>query len=210
MQLLRQGLCFAIEATLNKVVPYDISYKRKWQPLQAKTIAVNLTDLQTRLLFRYQNDSFQVYSDDTCKADVTLTGTSMDFFKVALESRQNEAAALQSGIHFEGQVALGQAFAEAIQSMDIDWEEALAQQTDDIFAHRAAQGLRSLTNFADSFFKTVSANFTEYVQEEARLTPTAIEVENFYSDLRELRQDADRIKAKVQKFILTAQTKTAE
>ena len=47
MQLLRQGLCFAIEATLNKVVPYDISYQRKWQPLLAKTNAVNLTDLHT-------------------------------------------------------------------------------------------------------------------------------------------------------------------
>ena len=210
MQFLRQGLCFAIEATLNKVVPYDISYQEKWQPLEAKTIAVKLSDLQLRLLFRYQNQSFQVFSDETSDADVVLTGTSFDFVKVALESRENEAAALQSGIHFEGQVALGQAFADAIQSMDIDWEEALAEQTDDIVAHRAAQGLKAIASFADSFFKTTSANFTEYVQEEARLTPTQIEVENFYSDLRDLRQDADRLKAKVQKFILTSQPNAAE
>ncbi len=206
MQLLTQGLCFTIEATLNRLVPYDLSYVEKWQPLDGKTIAMNLTDVNTRILFRYQNQCFAIFSDENSTADVSLTGTSFDFFKVALESRDNEAAAVQSGIHFEGQVAVGQKFAAALQSMDIDWDEALAQQTNDIFAHRASQGLKVMAEFASAFVDTTRRNFTEYVQEEARLTPTKIEVENFYSDLRELRTDVDRLKAKCQRLMLTTQS----
>lgn len=206
MQILTQGLCFTIETTLNRLVPYDPAYQQKWQPLDGKTIAMNLSDLDTRLLFRYQNQCFAVFSDDSSEADVSLTGTSFDFFKVALESKSNEAAAMQSGIHFEGQVALGQKFASAIQSMDIDWEEALAQHSGDIFAHRATQGLKLVANFASSLLQTTASNFTEYVQEEAQLTPTKIEVENFYSDLREVRKDTDRLKAKVQRLLLTTQS----
>ena len=206
MQFVTQSLCFGIETTLNRLVPYDLAYQEKWQPLEGKTIAMNLSDLGIRLLFRYQNNCFAVFSDDSTEADVSLTGTSFEFFKVALESQSNEAAAMQSGIHFEGQVALGQKFANAIQSMDIDWEEGLAQHTGDIFAHRASQGLKMVAEFANSFLQTTTSNFTEYVQEEAQLTPTKIEVENFYSDLRDLRKDADRLKAKIQRLLLTTQS----
>ena len=200
MNPIQQGLCFAIEAGLNQLIPYDVGYKDKWQDLENKTIALNIKDIQTRFCVRYQSNVFSVVVSDDTEADVTLTGYSWDFFKVAIESQTNEAAAMNSDIHFEGQVALGQKFANSLQSLDIDWEEILSEPVGDIMARRTIQVLKTGASFIDSLAKTSMTNFTEFVQEEARVTPSQIEVENFYQDLRVLRSDVERLNARINRL----------
>jgi ubiquinone biosynthesis protein UbiJ len=200
MNPLQQAICFAIETGLNQLVPYDPGFETKWQTLEGKTVAVNITDWQSQFCVHYQNQVFSVSADSELATDVTLTANSWDFFKVALESHSNEAAAMNSNIHFEGQVSVGQTFANCLQTIDIDWEELLAQPFGDVMARRASNLVRSAGEFFDAFLTTSQRNFTEYMQEEIQLTPTPIEVENFLSDLRQIRTDIDRLSARVQQL----------
>ena len=196
-----QALCFALEAGLNELLPFDPNYQKNWSQLENKTIAVVLSDLDIKIQVRYQNDNFRVFSQSEQPADVTLTATSWDFIQTALEQKTSDSPTINSAIHFEGQVAVGQIFAQCLQATRIDWEEILAQPLGDIAARRLSNLIR---DFDDWFTETRHAsrhNLREYLQEEARLLPTRIEVENFYSSLSELRRDTERLQARIDKLL---------
>lgn len=201
MQPITQALCFALEAGLNELLPFDPNYKENWSKLDNKTIAVTFSDLGITIQVRYQNENFRVFSESSQKADVTLTASTWDFMQTALEQKTSDTPTINSAIHFEGQVAVGQVFAQCLQATRIDWEEILAQPLGDIAARRLSNLIR---DFDDWFTETRHAsrhNLREYLQEEARLLPTRIEVENFYSSLSELRRDTERLQARIDKLL---------
>jgi len=197
MSPITQGLAFAIETGLNQLLPFDPGYQQKWASLDQKTVAVELKDLNSTFYIRYQSEVFAVHTEYAHDVDVKLSADSWDFFRAAIEQQNNDAAALNSNIHFEGQIGVGQTFANCLQSIEIDFEEIMAQSMGDIMAHRTANLFDSIGAFVKEAVATTETNFTEYVQEEALLVPTKIEVENFYDDLRQLRSDCDRLFARV-------------
>jgi ubiquinone biosynthesis protein UbiJ len=88
-----------------------------------------------------------------------------------------------------------------ITNLDIDWEEALARQTGDVLAYQIHQRVRAAGVFfqqtADSLLQTSS----EYLREEARLTPTQVEFEQFQTQLGELKHDVERAQARLQQIL---------
>ena len=101
-----------------------------------------------------------------------------------------------NNIRFEGNVAIGQKFAQLFGELNIDWEEALSDVMGDIFAHRTANATRHAGNWLKEVLVTTQENITEYLQEELQVTPATIELENFYDDLADLRADSVRLLAR--------------
>ena len=201
MQPFTQALCFALETGLNELLPFDPNYQHNWSKLENKTIAVCFSDLDIKIQVRYQNDTFRVFSESQHDADVTLTATTWDFLQTAMEQQSSESPTINSAIHFEGQVAVGQIFAQCLQATRIDWEEILAQPLGDIAARRVSNLFRGLDDWLRQTTHASRHNLREYLQEEARLLPTRIEVENFYTSLNDLRRDTDRLQARIDSIL---------
>ncbi|MBT8449549.1 MAG: SCP2 sterol-binding domain-containing protein [Gammaproteobacteria bacterium] len=201
MQPITQAICFALETGLNELLPFDPNYQHNWSQLDNKTIAVCFSDLEVKVQVRYQNEVFRVFSESEHPADVTLTATTFDFLQTALDQKDSTTPTISSAIHFEGQVAVGQAFAQCLQATRIDWEEILAQPFGDIAARRLANLVRGFDNWFTETRHASRHNLREYLQEEARILPTRIEVENFYSDLSDLRRDTERLQARIDSLL---------
>ena len=203
---LTQAICFALEAALNELLPFDPNYQENWSKLDNKTIAIHFSDLDIKIQVRYQNDNFRVFSQSEQPADVTLTATTWDFMQTALEQKDNASPTITSAIHFEGQVAVDQVFAQCLQATRIDWEEILAQPFGDIAARRISNLVRGFDEWFTETRHASRHNLREFLQEEARLVPTRIEVENFYEDLAELRRDTERLQARIDSHLVRSES----
>ncbi len=187
-------LAGAVEISLNRVLPLDPSYQAKLKTISGRVIAIVLTDWNVELFFLPDEHQITVLSSYEGKPNVKLMGKSWDFFSMGISQFIDESEMTSdSGIHFEGDVATGQKFEQLFKGLNIDWEEALSDVTGDIFAHQAAHIAKKAGAWFKEIFENTQDNLGEYVQEELRLTPTKIEVENFFDDLSELENRANNL-----------------
>jgi len=198
---IKSSLAGAIEISLNKVLPFDPDYINKLASINNKVINICLLDWQLQLFFLPQEYSFLVLSSYQGESDVKLEGNSWDFFSLGIHQISNkDGPELQSNIRFEGDISTGQKFETLFKSLNIDWEEILATSTDDFFAHHATRAVKKANRWFSDFFQSSQENFSEYIREEVRITPSKIEVMNFYDDLKELEAKAERLLQRSQQF----------
>jgi len=187
-------LAGVIEITMNRVLPLDPGYKDKLAKLSGRVIAISLTDLKVELFFLPDDYQFTVLSDFSGIPNVKLSGTSRDFFHMSINKyAANADDEFDSHIHFEGDVVTGQRFEKLFAELDVDWEEALADVMGDVFAHQAANIVRHAGNWFKEAFSNSQENLTEYMQQELKLTPAKIELENFYTDIATLTTDSEQL-----------------
>jgi len=86
---------------------------------------------------------------------------------------------------------------QILSHIDIDWEEQLSRLVGDTPATFISKGLCTAINFGKSILDSIKRNTEEYVHHEAKLCPTREDLELFYNDVATLRNDVDRLEAKL-------------
>jgi ubiquinone biosynthesis protein UbiJ len=132
--------------------------------------------------------------------DATISGRLMALVNLASVD-DKVSTSIQERVDFNGKVALAQKMQGILAGLDIDWEEALAEHTGDVLAFQIHQRARNLGKWlrqsADSLLQTSS----EYLREEARLSPTGVEFDVFQSQLTELKHDVARTEVRLQHLL---------
>ncbi|WP_144392963.1 ubiquinone biosynthesis accessory factor UbiJ [Pleionea sediminis] len=189
----------ALEKVINHWVFLDPEISEKRKPLIQKRVAIKLTDWNLTYVFDFNEESIAIDTQVEAPSQVTLSGTSFAFFNMARQEHGGDAL-FKGDIHFEGEVGTAQLFQAFWQSIDVDWEEELSKYTGDIVAHHAGNFVRSAHKTLKNFFITAQQNVSEYVREEANMSPSPIEVELFYNELDDLKSDIDRLASRIEKL----------
>jgi ubiquinone biosynthesis protein UbiJ len=103
-------------------------------------------------------------------------------------------------VRIRGDMDVGSEFARVLKSVEIDWEELLARVVGDISAHEIGNLLREVGGWARRTGDALRMDVSEYLQEEARVVPTRIELESFLDEVDTLRSDVDRLEARVRRL----------
>lgn len=104
------------------------------------------------------------------------------------------------GVEFRGDVAVVHALRRLVGGLEIDWEEQLAKITGDVVAHQIGQTVGGLFGWFEHVRRTAEANLGEYLTEESRQLPPAAEISAFLDDVDRLRQDTDRLQARIERL----------
>jgi ubiquinone biosynthesis protein UbiJ len=171
--------------------------------LQDKTIAISITGTGLTFYFLPAPEGVQVLSHYEGNVDTHLTGTPLGFARLALNNRED--ALFQGAVKIEGDTDTGQAFQDLLSGVDWDWEEQLSRVTGDVVAHQAGKLARQAKQFLGDSRDTLAEDCSEYLQEEARLLPTQIEVDYFLADVDQLRDDVERLEARVKRLLKAAE-----
>jgi ubiquinone biosynthesis protein UbiJ len=132
------------------------------------------------------------------KPDTLLTGTPASLFRLAVIHSGDQL--FDSGVEFHGDTEKGERFRDILASVDIDWEELLSRLMGDSIAHQIGNVARSVTAAASRGLTSLEKDVSEYLREESRLVPTAIEVDNLLEEIDTLRLDTDRLEARIQRL----------
>ncbi len=160
--------------------------------MQGHCIAIDIIDLDFQLYCHPGDWGIRLSREPPAReVDATISGRLMALVNLASVD-DKVSTSIQERVSFNGNVALAQKMQRLLAGLDIDWEQALAERTGDVLAFQIHQRTRNLGKWlrqsADSLLQTSS----EYLREEARLSPTEVEFEVFQSRLTELKHDVAR------------------
>ena len=167
--------------------------------LDGKTMAMQLAPEAARsglaIFISVADEQINVHANIDAEPDVIvatgLTGL------LDLSSGYAEQAIRAGRVKFFGDADTAQAFQQLLQLTRPDWEEELSRLTGDAAARQIGNLFRSGLGFGKKIFATISRNAAEFLQEESRDLPSHPEVAKWMSDIDKLREDADRLEAKI-------------
>lgn len=186
-----------LEATINRLLALDPETPARLKPLLGRSVRVELPEIGLVLRANFNENGVNLNQaepeDETVDASVRLSAAAA----LSLARTRGEQA---QGVEFRGDVAVVHALRRLAGGLEIDWEEQLARVTGDIIAHRAGLAVGGLFSWLTQTRQTFEANLGEYLTEEARQLPPAAEVAGFLDDIDRLRQDADRLQARLERL----------
>lgn len=128
-------------------------------------------------------------------ADATLEAAPLALARLA---RGGEATTLRPGdLAISGDAHVAQGFQRLFEAARPDWEEELARLVGDLPAHHLARAARGGFGFAARVGETLARNMAEFLTEESRDLAAAAEIEEWVSEVDRLRDDADRLEARL-------------
>jgi ubiquinone biosynthesis accessory factor UbiJ len=161
----------------------------------AKVLALHVEGLPLSVYFKSQGEQMTLHTDHEGTPDATLSGTPLSLLRLA--GPAPEAALRAGAVHIEGDAEVAQTFSELLKHARPDLEEELSRVVGDLAAHQIGNAARAAFGFARRASDTLLQNVSEYLQEEGRDAPSRTEAEEFVSGVDRLRDDAERLEAKV-------------
>lgn len=193
------AIAAALDAAINRYLALDPEACARLGKLEGRIIALELRGLDTTICLRIHTTGISVVQTPDTVPDTILRGTPFGMLRLALGS--NAASTLFSGtVEIEGDVDTGQAFKSLLDDVDIDWEEQLSGLTGDIIAHQLGNLARMAGGWLQHARTTLEQDLSEYLQEELRVVPTRIEIDNFCADVDRLVMDLDRMEARIRRL----------
>ena len=186
-----------LERAINALLALDPVARERLAGLHGKTVRIQLSGIDLTIHVVPGHDGrVRLLGSIEGEPDATLTGSPLDLVR-ASDKEQGHAQLFAGNVRVDGDTGVAQRFSDALGGLDIDWEEQLSKLTGDVFAHELGRGLRGARRESERVGRSMRDNLSEYLTEEARVLPHRYEVEDFIVDVDALRDDADRLEARI-------------
>jgi len=184
-----------LEAAFNRNIAASAAARALCERLEGKSLAVKAAGLPFDIYLRCNAGRLQMSAARSSEADATLSGNVLGLLSLA---GANPESAIRGGaVHIEGDAEVAQAFKELLAQARPEVEEELARFIGDVPAHQIGRFTRGALDFGRRLAGTFTQNVGEYLQEESRDLPSTTEVEEFLQDVDRLRDDTDRLEARL-------------
>ena len=178
------------------VVNRQIQAKTPARELAAKidgqVVAIRVRDTALALFFQVGPEQLELI-DGVDEPDVVITGSLLTLAGLAVSS----GGGMASGIDMTGNIETAQDFQQLMTYGKPDLEEELSGFVGDVAARGIGDVVRNVGRWSRDAHATVEQNISEYLQEESRALPSRYEVERFRSGVNVLRDDVDRLEARL-------------
>jgi ubiquinone biosynthesis protein UbiJ len=186
----------SLEAAVNRYLALDPEGARRLADLHGRVILIEVTGFGTRLYLIPGPEGMQLFGRYAGEPDCTLRGSPAALARMGV-TRRKEDQLFSGEVRIEGDTHLARAFGDLLAGLDVDWEEQLSRLIGDPAAHQLGSGVRALGRWGERSADTLSADVREYLQEEGRLLPTDDEVQEFLDGVDRLRDDTERLAARI-------------
>lgn len=195
-----------LETVINRYLALDPEALQKMAAFSGRVIKLEITGINRSLYMLPDDDGISVRLDmEDVEADTVLRGTPASLFRMGLASNVTNML-LRGEVEITGDTRLGHQFKNVFNRMDIDWSEPLAQVFGDAIAYQLVQTGKKLFGWAEQSADSVTRSVGEYLQEESRDVVSDTEINMFCRDVDALRDDVDRLEARMNRLLANQQT----
>lgn len=161
------------------------------------TCVLSATDGRVTVELRWQSAAQPSASDSARQlaASATLRATPIELLRLA---RAADLSTLRgTGAEIFGSPEVAERFAKLLKLARPDLEEHAARWLGDVPAHALGDAARAAGAWLERAARAMRANTAEFLQEESRALPAALEAQAFYADVERLRDDVERAAARL-------------
>lgn len=187
-----------VEDTLNRNIAESRKAQALCRQLDGRVVSLLVEGTPFELHFRADGGRISLASRHDGPLDATLSGTPIAL--LALAGPRAEGALRGGGVRIEGDAEVAQKFRDLLGHARPDFEAELARVVGDVAAHRVSNVVRSVLDWGRMAGDSLAGNVVEYLQEEGRDLPTRTEAEEFLAEVDRLRDDAERLEARLSRL----------
>ena len=186
-----------IERGINRTLKLDPATKARLAPLEGRELGLRLSEPALSLRVAFSSEGLTLISDatDMSDCDVLLEATLAGLTGLVLSRGERSR-----GVSFRGDIGTIQEVRSLFSELDVDLEAQIAGLVGEASAARLAGGLRESSDWGRRSVETLLRNAGELATEERRWLPVAIEVRHFIEDVDSLREDVDRLEARIRRL----------
>ena len=193
-----EALLRPVADVLNRNIQETTPARKLAARLNGSTIAVQVSETSLAMYFSFAQDVVALTTEYDDEPDVVISGSLISLARMIQGA--GESAIRNGDVKLTGDAATAQQFQKLLDFAQPDLEEELSRFIGDVAAHRIAEIARGVGNWARDVRSTMGGNIREYLQEESRELPTRYEVERFGDQVGTLRDDVERMAARLQRL----------
>lgn len=184
-----------LQEIFNRNIADSNEAQRLCQQLDGRALSLDVkgTSLKFYLAVRKGSIALDTRHEGTTDANLTATPVAL----LALAGSGAERGLRGGAVHIEGDAEIAQNFRSLLTQVQPDFEEELSRVIGDVAAHQLANFARGFLDWGRRATESMASNVAEYLQEEGRDVPTRVEVDEFLEAVDRLREDTDRLEARL-------------
>lgn len=188
-----------LAAALNRALALDPPSRDGVAALEGRRIAVQLRGVNLALAIRVHDGKLVVGPHGEAPADLNLHASPASLLAFAL--RRGEDSPLPPGkVDISGDAELARRVEKLLRDFQPDVEEAFAKTFGDVLGVPLARLLASAFAWTRASAQAFVQDSAEYLREESRDLVAPAEMERFLDDVDSLREQVDRLDARVQRL----------
>lgn len=180
---------------INRVLATDPEALRALSKLQGQTLRVQVLKTPFDVSVHFDKSGIEI-APASAYATVTLIGTPSALLRFAKTDSHTQML-MDKTVKINGDLDLLMELKKIQERLQLDWEELLSQHVGDFVANRLMLLANHLTRRVQHHWRSFKKDGLDYMHYEAGLLPTQHEVEQFYTDVRDLRRDIERLEQKI-------------
>jgi len=184
-----------VESLLNRNIAGSTRARELVARLAGRSLEVRVTPTPVRIRFSVADGLVSVGPGGEGEPGAVIEGTPLSL--ASLAGPEPEDRIRQGAIRISGDAETAQLFKKLFRAARPDFEEELSRLVGDAAAHHLANAARSVLDFGRRAADTFARNMGEYLTEESRDLPAQPEVEAWIEQVDRLREDADRLEARL-------------
>lgn len=190
-----QTILRPIVRLLNRNIQATTPARELCAELAETVVAVRVRDTALVAYFIVLDDTLDLVADTEREPNVVITGSLITLARMTGQS--GEAAIRDGSLDLTGDAEIAQQFQRLLTFAKPDIEEELSRIVGDVAAHGLGEMARGIGRWGRAARSTMGANVREYLQEESRDVPSRYEVDKFAASVSTLRDDVDRLEARL-------------
>jgi len=190
-----------LESILNRNVAESRRAQALARQLDGRVMSLTVEGTPLAFFFRADGGRLAIAARHDGPADASLSGTPLAL--LALAGPRAQGTLRSGGVRIEGDAEVAQKFRDLLEQAQPDFEEELARVIGDVAAHRLANVARDVLGWGRKAAASFTGSVVEYLQEEGRDLPTRVEVDEYLEGVDRLRDDTERLEAKLARLEAT-------
>ena len=189
-----------LERAANRALYYAPVTRLQLTKLKGKSLAIELQRPDFALLMEVGKRRLSFQNNWELEPDVTIRGPAVALLRQIGSEDTTPADLMKLGIELEGDQQLAQQFLQVIRDLDLDLETALGDLIGDVAAHQVSEVAKVGFSWLKGAAKTLLQQSRHVIAEEREWVLTPRKFQRFQSDVEDLREDTDRLQARLQRL----------
>ncbi len=194
-----QHLSPALEKSLNVALSMDPAAQKKLKPLDQCVLEIHLRSFKRSLFVKADGGKIKLVGPEH-GAQVTLSGTTLAFFKLASQRNINTLFKSRE-LSMIGDAVRAQQIQQVAASIDIDWEGLLAEVIGDVPAHMLSTTVKQSVSWSKQVSQSFLRDLEEFIKYEVRALPGKAIAASQFEGIDQLRLATDRLEARVRNLL---------
>lgn len=193
----------ALEASLNHALGLDDETRQRLKGLNGRAIAIDFSGTSLAMRIAVEDDQLRIGPAFAATTDLKLRASPASFLAMAL--RRSDNSRLSAGkIEISGDAELARQVEKLMHKFQPDIEEAFTRVFGDVLGYQIAQAFKRAFDNSCVITKAWIQDSAEYLREESRELVAPAEMEQFLDEVDTVRDDADRLEARISRLMQTS------